>query len=278
MEDVQDVEDYLYPMRHELGLRMRIMSLNEPTNKNFARCKVFHDDPVLSVTGFKTFIDGTLGSRTAKMYQPYADDESAGVLVEHALSGTLDQWVQDVTHATYAPVMHAIGDEAVGIALRSIQKIDSELTPRIEHAQFISVEDMQLISGRWFGVQPLHKKDDDSIAPEAVGTPRASTLHNWRGMLDAGAKLSFGSDWPIAPHTPISAIAAAIEQGLTPKEALVATTSDAADSLREPRAGRLVVGSFADATLLDCNPLTLDWQAKTPVVTMTIVEGAIQFQ
>ena len=149
---------------------------------------------------------------------------------------------------------------------------------RIEHAQFISFEDMQLISGHWFGVQPLHKKDDDSIAPKAVGTTRSSTLHNWRGMLDAGAKLSFGSDWPIAPHTPINAIAAAIKHGLTPKEALVATTSDSADSLREPRAGRLVVGSFADATLLDCNPLTLDWQAKTPVVTMTIVQGTIQFQ
>jgi hypothetical protein len=97
-------------------------------------------------------------------------------------------------------------------------------------------------------------------------------------MLDGGARLSFGSDWPIAPHSPIKAMSAAILNGITPKEALVATTADAADSLREPLAGRLNIGCFADATLLDMNPLTCDWQKEMPAVIMTIVDGAIQFE
>ena len=69
MEELYDVENFLYPMRHDLGFRMRIMALNPPTPTNFDRCNVFKEDPFLSVSGFKTFIDGTLSSRTAKMFQ-----------------------------------------------------------------------------------------------------------------------------------------------------------------------------------------------------------------
>ena len=278
MEELKDVEKFLFPMRHDLGLRMRIMSLDSPSPTTFQRCNVFKDDPFLAITGFKTFIDGTLGSRTAKMYQPYCDVQSSGLLVEHALDGTLDQWAYAVADAGYAPVMHAIGDQAVSLALSTLRTITTDVTPRIEHAQFISEEDLCFIDGQWFGVQPLHKKDDDQIAPQAVGQERASILHNWRCMLDGGARLSFGSDWPIAPHTPIKAMSAAILNGITPKEALVATTADAADSLREPLAGRLNIGCFADATLLDTNPLTCDWQKEIPAVIMTIVDGAIQFE
>jgi predicted amidohydrolase YtcJ len=278
MEELKDVENFLFPLREELQIRMRLMLMDEPTADNFTRCIPFSNDPLITVTGFKTFIDGTLGSRTAKMYAPYSDVDSSGVLVGHALQGDIDDWVNAVVHGGFAPVMHAIGDEAVGVSLKSLQYVPRELIPRIEHAQFIDQRDSSSLQGQWFGVQPLHKPPDDEIALDAVGAKRASQLHNWRIMLDSGAKLSFGSDWPIAPHRPIEAMAVAIKSGLTPKEALVATTVDAAKSLREPLAGTLQISSFADATVLTCNPLECDWESQLPSVTMTIVGGVIQFQ
>jgi predicted amidohydrolase YtcJ len=200
------------------------------------------------------------------------------LFVEHALQGDLGEWISRVVQGGYAPVMHAIGDEAVGAALKSIANVPKTQLCRIEHAQFIAEQDSSAIEGRWFGVQPLHKESDDLIALDAVGEERANQLHDWRAMLDRGAKLSFGSDWPIAPHNPIGAMSAAIKNGVTPKEALVATTADAAASLGEPRSGILKIGSFADATLLSCNPLECDWNSVTPSITMTIVGGVIQFQ
>ncbi len=278
MEELQDVENFLFPLREALHLRIRVMVLDEPSADTFRRCSFFEDDPLLAIVGFKTFIDGTLGSRTAKMFEPYCDIDSSGVLVGHASDGDLEKWVDAVVGGGYAPVVHAIGDEAVGIALHAMQQVPPSLLSRIEHAQFISGKDYDLVRGRWFGVQPLHKIADDKISLVSVGAKRASTLHDWRTMIDCGANLSFGSDWPIAPHTPIQAMAVAIENGVTPKEALVATTVDGAKSLREPLAGVLRLGSYADATLVSCNPLECDWNACQPAVTMTIVAGVIQFR
>ena len=278
MEELQDVENYLFPLRDSLQVRMRLMIMDEPTVENINRCNHFANDPLVHVTGFKTFIDGTLGSRTAKMYAPYCDVDSSGVLVAHALQEDLDDWVQVVAKEGFAPVVHAIGDEAVGISLNALEHIPSDLIARIEHAQFIDPRDTNKLQGQWFGVQPLHKESDDAIAIQAVGKDRANRLHAWRAMLDAGSYLSFGSDWPIAPHSPIEAMAVAIRSGLTSKEALVATTTDAAKSLREPLAGKLQIGSFADATVLSCNPLQCDWDTQVPTVCMTIVAGVIQFQ
>jgi predicted amidohydrolase YtcJ len=278
MEELDDVENYLFPLREELQVRMRLMLLDHPTPENFSRCSSSEKDSLLHVIGFKTFLDGTLGSRTAKMYEPFCDVDSSGLFVEHALQGDLGEWISRVVQGGYAPVMHAIGDEAVGTALKSIANVPKTQLCRIEHAQFIAEQDSSAIEGRWFGVQPLHKESDDLIALDAVGEERANQLHDWRAMLDRGAKLSFGSDWPIAPHNPIGAMSAAIKNGVTPKEALVATTADAAASLGEPRSGILKIGSFADATLLSCNPLECDWNSVTPSITMTIVGGVIQFQ
>jgi predicted amidohydrolase YtcJ len=277
METLEDVEGYLFPLKESLQVRMRMMVIDEPTKENIIRCNQFTDDPLLRVTGFKTFIDGTLGSRTAKMYVPYCDAHSSGLFVSHALHDDLDDWIEAVVQGGFAPVVHAIGDEAVGLSLKLLHRISSQCIARIEHAQFIDERDSKFLRGQWFGVQPLHKESDDAIAVQAVGPKRARRLHDWRAMLDAGANLSFGSDWPIAPHQPIDAMSIAIKSGLSPKEALVATTVDAAKSLCEPKAGILRIGSFADATVLSCNPFECNWDVETPRVTMTIVGGVIQF-
>ena len=96
-------------------------------------------------------------------------------------------------------------------------------------------------------------------------------------MLDAGAFLSFGSDWPVVPFDPIATMKVAISQGLSAQEALVASTTHAALSLHEPNAGHLLAGAFGDCVVLDENPLDIDWETTLPTVRATIFAGKIVY-
>ena len=259
------------------NMRIRVMVLDLPTCSVLQDCRSY-DNEFLKVYGFKAFIDGSLGSRTAKMYDSWEDCDGSGVWAGLAAKKQLRSWVDDVARAGFAPVMHAIGDEAVGEALAAIATVVEEKLPRIEHAQFIDDRDIGKIKGVMFGVQPLHQPGDAAIAPQAVGAKRVQHLHNWRRMLDAGARLSFGSDWPVADADPIAAMQVAINNGLTVDEALVASTRQAAESLGEPLSGVLTVGSNGDVAILDCNPFEIDWKVSRPSVTMTILAGNIVYE
>jgi hypothetical protein len=278
MEHLKDINSVLAHIQEEQCIRMRIMCLDEPTVELMQQCNETIQDDFLEITGFKSFLDGTLGSRSAKMYSDWNDVAGSGVWAGHASKGTLQEWVLKVSRAGFAPVLHAIGDEAVGCALRAIEQVDSSLVPRIEHAQCISDIDLPNVNGKWFGVQPLHQPGDAVIAPMALGETRVNELHNWRRMLDAGANLSFGSDWPIAPPNPLESMAIAIQQGLSPVEALEASTINGAKSLRSSLAGHLHRGAYGDIAILDKNPLSTDWHNGIPSVTMTIQDGKIVYQ
>jgi len=278
MEHLKDVESILSKLQNNRSIRVRVMCVDEPTEELIQRCNKIMQDDFLRITGFKSFLDGTLGSRSAKMYADWNDVAGNGVWAGHAAKNALDDWVERVSCAGFAPVLHAIGDEAVGLALCVIKDIDASLVPRIEHAQCISENDLHHLEGKWFGVQPLHQPSDSKIASRALGAGRSNELHNWRRMIDAGAKLSFGSDWPIAPPKPIKSMAIAISQGLSPAEALEASTYHGAKSLRCSSAGHLEIGAYGDVAILDKNPLTADWHNCTPSVTMTIQNGVIVYK
>jgi hypothetical protein len=185
--------------------------------------------------------------------------------------------VKTVSLAGYAPVLHAIGDEAVGLALHVLQEVDPSLIPRIEHAQCIASSDIERVQDIWFGVQPLHEPVDRDIAMKCLGKERLPQIHNWRRMIDHGAKLSFGSDWPVIAPNPLESMRIAIKQGLTPEEALIASTAFAAQSLRSTKAGHLKLGAYGDIVVLDKNPLDCDWIEAPPSVTMTIQNGTIVY-
>jgi len=278
MEHLSEVRDVLLPLDLRSFMRIRVMCLDEPNNENARLCASFENNSFLKCVGFKGFLDGSLGSRTAKMYAPWDDVLGAGVWAGIAADGSVNSWVKRVAKLGFFPVMHAIGDEAVGVALEAVRDIDAEIQPRIEHAQFIADKDIPFLSGRMFGVQPLHQVEDQKIAIEAVGEKRAGQLHNWRRMLDAGALLSFGSDWPVAEANPIAAMRVAIANGVCPEEALESSTSTACASLDPALTGKLTVGSFADMVLLDCDPLRCDWEKKQPTVVMTMLEGKIVYE
>jgi predicted amidohydrolase YtcJ len=274
MEELHDVEDVLAELDLSQQMRIRTMLLDAPSIDVLSRSKQFQGD-FLNVFGFKAFLDGSLGSRTAKMYQPWNDCEGSGVWAGLAANETLQSWVHEVVAAGFAPVMHAIGDEAVGLALQVLKGVDENA--RIEHAQCIAEKEVPYLLKKMFGVQPLHQPSDATIAAQALGRERAAQLHNWTRMLDAGAYLSFGSDWPVAAANPIAAIQVAITQGLSVTEAIAASTRVAADSLGTPLSGELQLGSYGDVVILDSNPFECDWINTQPSVTMTILAGNIVY-
>ncbi len=275
MEVIRDVESVLTKLNLPELIRIRTMLLDSPSEEVLLRCNAFQGD-WLNVYGFKAFLDGSLGSRTAKMYDQWNDCEGNGVWAGLAATETLQSWVEDVVAMGFVPVMHAIGDEAVGKALQSIKGIDG--STRIEHAQCIADKDVPRLRGKMFAVQPLHQPGDAEIALKALGSKRATQLHNWRRMLDAGARLSFGSDWPIAEAKPLAAMQVAIAQGLSVNEAILSSTREAADSLGVPFSGSLQIGSYGDVVVLDKNPFDCDWINTPPSVTMTILDGNIVYK
>lgn len=276
MEDLQDVEDVLCKLPLQELMRVTVMLLDAPSNDVLRRCTKIKQP--LNILGFKAFLDGSLGSRTAKMYADWNDATGTGLWAGLAAKETLHAWATDVAREGFAPVMHAIGDAAVGKALHVLQEIEDNCGARIEHAQCIAEKDLNNLSGKMFGVQPLHQPADAAIALEALGSIRASQLHNWRRMLDAGARLSFGSDWPVVEADPIAAMRVAIACGLTVEEVLLASTREAANSLQMEHSGSLRIGSNGDVVVLDSNPFEIDWKIAMPSVTMTILAGKIVFE
>ncbi len=143
-------------------------------------------------------------------------------------------------------------------------------------------------------MQPYHAIDDGRWAEKVIGAERSKTTYAFRSLIDAGARVTFGSDWYVAPATPIEGIYAAVtrrtidganpdgwvpEQKITVEEALKAYTSDAAyASFEEDSKGMIKVGMLADLVLLDrdLTVIPADTIPETNVLA-TIVGGEIVF-
>jgi len=291
MEYTRDVVDVFQPLRDELTLRCRITLLDRAWPMDFGGARMLPaDDPLLAIIGYKAFIDGTLGSRTARMLADYADDPgNRGMLVELAADGHLRDWAHAVAEAGLSPSMHAIGDEAVRMALDAIEGIDPAVRPRIEHAQQIDRADIPRFAGVIASMQPLHRADDGRYAASRLGTHRLAGSFAFRSLLDAGAILAFGSDWPVVTCDPIAGIRAAVtgltldgepfqvHENLTVEEAIHAYTKGAAHALQLDDAGELLPGKLGDAVIFDRDPFTADWANNPPRITTTIVGGEVVY-
>lgn len=168
---------------------------------------------------------------------------------------------------------------------------------RIEHAQHIAPADLARFAriGVIASMQPYHAIDDGQWADKVIGPERAKTTYAFRSLLDLHARLAFGSDWPVAPPTPLEGIYAAAtrrtlddkhpggwvpRQKITVEEALRAYTSDAAYAeFAEKRKGTLEAGKLADFVLLD-RDLTrvLAPEIRNVRVLLTVVGGEMVFE
>jgi len=234
----------------------------------------------LSVGGVKGFMDGSLGSSTAKMFEPYINEPgSTGVFVTPR-SGMLDL-VKQADRGGLSVAVHAIGDQANADLLDIYAEVAKQNGPRdrrfrIEHAQHLRPEDYSRF--RELGVipsmQPYHVIDDGRWAETRIGAKRCASSYAYRSLLDAGAKLAFGTDWPVAPLDPLAGIDAAVnrrtlgtksgpgwfpEQKITVSEALEAYTSGSAfAAFQEKGRGTLEAGKLADLVVLSRDILSAD--------------------
>jgi predicted amidohydrolase YtcJ len=298
MEYRRMLEEGLVPQRDSLAVRVRATLLDRDFHRraewrgHLAFARSFPNDDRLAIIGMKAFLDGTLGSRTARMLADYADDSgNRGLLVEMAERGELPDWIREVRAAGLSPAMHAIGDEAARLALEAAEASDGagDAPVRLEHAQTVERGDLARFRGRIASMQPLHKAYDARTAPARLGVARLDRFFRFRSLRDSGATLAFGSDWPIVSPCPIRSMHAAItgldvdgnpcrtEESLAPAEALEAHTRGAARCLGARDLGDLEPGFRADLTILDRDPVACDWSREPPRVLATVMDGRFTF-
>jgi predicted amidohydrolase YtcJ len=258
-------------------------------------------DRWLSIGGLKGFVDGSLGSHTAAFLAPFTDDPSSnGLLVNTAAD--LEEWTAAADKAGLQVAVHAIGDRAIQLQLDVFERVAQRNGPRdrrfrIEHSQHIAPADVPRFGelGVIASMQPYHAIDDGRWAERVIGSERSATTYAFRSLLDTQARLAFGSDWYVAPATPLEGIDAAVnrrtlddknpggwvpEQKITAEEALRAYTSGAAYAgFAEKDLGTLEVGKLADLVIIDRNILEAEnsdiSQAR---VKLTMVGGKVVFE
>lgn len=253
----------------------------------------------LRIGGLKGFADGSLGSATAAFHDPFADDpHNHGLVMREMRDGSMAQWVADADGHDLHIALHAIGDKANDEVLSIFEaRPDTRARRfRIEHAQHLSPSLIERFgrSGVIASMQPHHAIDDGRWAETKIGRERAQTMYAFRSLLDAGAIVTFGSDWTVAPLNPLTGVYAAVtrrtldgkhpggwipEQKITVEEALRCYTINNAYALfAEHHLGRLEPGFLADVTVLAESPFEVEPERLREIgIEMTIVDGEIVY-
>lgn len=254
----------------------------------------------LKTGGVKGFMDGSLGSHTAAFFEPFNDTPGERGFLINTLED-MRGWIAGADQAGIQVMVHAIGDRAIRDLLDIYAEVaeahgDRDRRFRVEHAQHIHPADLPRFASQNViaSMQPYHAIDDGRWAQEVIGRERARTTYAFRSLIESGARLALGSDWYVAPATPIEGIYAAVtrrtldganpegwvpEQKITVEQALRGYTSEGAfASFDEHRKGILKEGLLADMVLLD-HDLTevAPEDLRDAEVVATIVGGRVVF-
>ena len=285
----------------ELTLRVHYRPSLSQWEKARDRRAAAGNDEWLRVGGVKGYADGSLGSGTALFFTPYADDpKTSGVYAAEAIPfSKMEERVAAADRAGLQVEIHAIGDRANAEILDLFERVSKangarDRRFRIEHAQHLRAADIPRFAklGVIASMQPYHAIDDGRWAETRIGRERCRTTYAFRSLLDAGARLAFGSDWDVAPLSPIAGIDAAVtrrtidgknpggwfpQERITVEEAIRAYTRDAAfAAFEEKEKGTLAAGKLADFAILSADPFSVQPEeiGKIEVVT-TVVGGRV---
>ena len=235
--------------------------------------KIGPGDDWLRIDGVKGYMDGSLGSTTALLFEPYRDAPNTRGLETTPLD-SMRRWVQSADSARLQVAVHAIGDRANAMLLDVFDSVSATNGPRDrrfrdEHAQHLRPADITRIARMNVipSMQPYHVIDDGRWAAKRLDSTLLQTTYAFRDLIDQGAHLDFGSDWTVAPLDPLLGVYAAVtrrtlddknpggwfaEQKVTVEEALRANTAENAYGVfAEGERGVLRPGARADLVLLD---------------------------
>jgi predicted amidohydrolase YtcJ len=243
----------------------------------------------LRAVGVKLFADGALGSRGAWLKQPYADKPDSRGLQFHPDSEMISLADQAASRG-FQIATHAIGDAAnaqiISVYEQLSKKYGRNRRWRIEHFQIVEPADIPRLApaGIIASMQPTHQTSDRLMAEARLGPNRLAGAYAWQSVLKSGARLAFGTDFPVESPNPFPGLAAAISrqdmagqppggwipsERLTLGEALHAYTRGAAYAgFAEQKIGALEPGKWADFIIIDRDPTQIDAQslARTQVL------------
>lgn len=260
--------------------------------------------PKLHIGGLKGFADGSLGSTTALLFEPFLDaPNTSGIPSEEMIpESKMQQRILDADRAGLQVAIHAIGDKANHLILNMFEEAAKQNGRRdrrfrIEHAQHLAASDIPRFAQLHViaSMQPYHAIDDGRWAEKRIGPERAKGAYAFRSLLDSGATLAFGSDWSVAPMEPVMGIYGAAtrrtldgkrpngwvpEQKITAAEAIRAFTMGSAyASFDEKIKGSIEAGKLADFAVLSEDLTSIDPTRINEVkVLMTVFDGRVIYR
>jgi hypothetical protein len=265
-------------------------------------------DNMLHTGMLKGFMDGSLGSKTAALLEPYSDDPQNSGLPQYD-AAKLNAMTKERVLAGYQIGFHAIGDKGVQMALDAFAEAEkaakdekvkaadggTDYRLRVEHAQvttpqqILRFKELKVIAS----MQPSHLLTDMNWAESRLGAKRAEHSYAWAEFLRRGVVLAFGTDYPVEPVTPFRGLYAALtrmsedgrktyypEQKINIEQAIAAYTTGAAFAeFAEKEKGKLEAGMLADFVVLD-QDITAAQPAKLlqTKVLRTVVGGKTVYE
>jgi predicted amidohydrolase YtcJ len=255
-------------------------------------------EAMLSVRSFKLFADGALGSRGAELSEAYSDDPQ-----EHGLElikdAELDQIIRAARQKGFQVNIHAIGDRAVRRVLDAYERggVTREERFRIEHASMVTNEDLPRFAGLGViaSIQPVFVGEYSRWAEDRVGASRVHWVLRTRDLLNAGADLAAGTDFPASDSgRPLDTLYCAVTrhgadgkpeggwysgQRVGVDQALrMMVAGPAYAAFEEKDLGALSVGHYADFTVVSADPYKIpENDLRTLEIRMTVLAGRVTF-
>ncbi|WP_135821337.1 amidohydrolase [Halostella litorea] len=270
----------------DLGLRVRINYWSDHLDAvREVGLRTNHGSDMVRVGGIKSFTDGSLGGRTAKLFEPYADGDGTGTWVVDP--DEVRAVVEAVDDAGLQTTLHAIGDEAIETALSAYESTDDPgaARHRIEHVELATDDQLARMAdaGVVASVQPnFHRwAEAGGLYDRRLGDERRQRTNRLARVVEAGVPLAFGSD--VMPFGPLEGVHSAVNaptdaQSLPVTAALRAYTSGAAYAgFDEDRLGTVESGTAADFTVLDRSPWEQPDAIRDIDVVATVVAGDLAY-
>jgi hypothetical protein len=248
----------------------------------------------------KAFIDGTIGSGTALMFEPFSDSRGTSGLSMMPYE-EFENMVVTADKYGFQIGVHAIGDKGNNWTLNAYQKAQElngkrDSRHRDEHAQTLLLSDIPRFAqlGVIASMQPTHCISDKKFCEKRIGSERAKGAYAWKSLADAGAMLAFGTDYQVEPLNPMEGLYAAVTRkerlgeegdGWFPKEKITMekaieyyTLGGAYAQFMEKRKGMIKSGYLADIVITDKDLLTIpENEIMKTKIDYTITGGKVVY-